>query len=79
MSDFFLQTANEANALDDVQIIEQSKVVYQTHVQLQCIRKVAVHLWKVLEVMSTRIYMGLKFPSCASPCAITFQLDSTVA
>jgi len=44
MSDFFLQTANEANALDDVQIIEQSKVVYQTHVQLQCIRKVAVHL-----------------------------------
>jgi hypothetical protein len=28
--------------------------------QIQCVRKVAVHLLKLLEVMSTRIYTGLK-------------------
>jgi len=44
MFDFFLQTATEANALDDVQIIEQSKVVYQTHVQMQCVQKIVVHI-----------------------------------
>jgi hypothetical protein len=26
---------------------------------IQCVRKVAVHLQKVLEVMSTRVYTGL--------------------
>ena len=29
--------------------------------------------------MSTSVYTGLKFASRASPCAITFQLDCTVA
>jgi len=33
-------------------------------------------MWRVLATHSTRQF-PLYFPSCASPCAITFQLDST--
>ena len=33
-------------------------------------------VWKVLATHSIR-QLPLHFPSCASPCAITFQLDST--
>jgi len=34
-------------------------------------------VWRVLTTHSIRQF-PLHFPSCASPCAITFQLDSTV-
>jgi hypothetical protein len=34
-------------------------------------------VWRVLTVHSIRQF-PLHFPSCASPCAITFQLDSTM-
>jgi hypothetical protein len=27
--------------------------------KIQCVRKVAVHLWKVMEVMSTSVYTSL--------------------
>jgi len=33
-------------------------------------------VWRVLATHSIRQF-PLHFPSCASPCAITFQLDST--
>jgi len=33
-------------------------------------------VWRVLATYSIRQFL-LHFPSCASPCAITFQLDST--
>jgi len=35
-------------------------------------------VWRVLDTHSVRQF-PLYFPSCASPCAITFQLDSTTA
>ena len=57
-----------------------------SRVQLKCdgiqwhtggeVWKVAVHLQKVLEVMSTSVYTGLNFLSHASPCAITFRLSA---
>jgi len=34
-------------------------------------------MWRVLATHSIRQF-PLHFPSCASPCAITFQLDSTI-
>jgi len=36
----------------------------------------SVAVWKVLATHSIRLF-SLYFPSCASPCTITFQLDST--
>jgi hypothetical protein len=29
------------------------------HLRLQCVREVAAHLYRVLEVISTSVYMGL--------------------
>jgi len=34
-------------------------------------------VWRVLDTHSIRQF-SLHFPSCASPCAITFQVDSTI-
>jgi len=36
-------------------------------------------VWRVLATHSIIRQFSLHFPSCASPCAITFQLDSTTA